>query len=606
MTTPDLQRADAPGGSGATALPEYPGAPISSDLVAQIANALFHDVPIGGLPGQNASLSAAPGQPGLSSGPFAPAATTLPSFPEAPLEIGVLAVPDVPGLGGVPIPPLLGTTAYADAVPSVGKHAFLTDVPYEADLGYLTEPGSFLTPQPAASAPQGSVPVGEAEIVGLGLHGLSASGVPAPGETGSAFYFLPSPPVAAPESAAAIDIHAVRNDFPALHQKVHGKPLIWLDNAATTHKPQQVIDAVSYFYAHDNSNIHRGAHTLAARATDAYEAAREKVQRLLGASSTKEIIFTRGTTEAVNLVAQSYGRTFIDPGDEILVSQLEHHSNIVPWQFVAKQTGATLRVIPIDDQGQVLIDAYEQLLGPRTKLVAIAHVSNVLGTVLPIALMTRMAHHYGAKVLVDGAQGAPHLPVNVQAYDADFYVFSGHKIFAPTGIGVLYGKEHILEEMPPWQGGGSMIHSVTFENTTFSPLPAKFEAGTPHISGAVGLGAAIDYVQRLGIERIAAYEEGLMSYATSALATIPGIRQIGTTPGKVGALTFVIPEMRSEELGAFLDREGIAVRAGHHCAQPALARYGLTSAVRPSISLYNTAEEIDALVLAVRKAQQHG
>jgi SufS family cysteine desulfurase len=403
---------------------------------------------------------------------------------------------------------------------------------------------------------------------------------------------------------AAFDAHAVRGDFPALHQKVYSKQLVWLDNAATTQKPQSVIDALTHYYAHDNSNIHRGDHLLADRAAAAHENARHKVQIFLGANSPAEIIYTRGSTEAINLVAQAYGRSVVGPGDEVLVTQLEHHSNIVPWQFLCQEKGATLRVIPIDDQGQVILDEYEQLLGPRTRIVAVAQVSNVLGTVLPIGMMTQMAHRHGARVLVDGAQGAPHLPVNVQALDADFYVFSGHKLFAPTGIGILYGKREILEAMPPWQGGGSMIQSVTFEKTTFSPPPAKFEAGTPHIAGAVGLGAAVDYINRYGLESIAAYEEELMAYATAALDTIPGLRQIGTTPGKVGALAFVISGTDTKEVGRFLDSEGIAVRSGHHCAQPTLQRYGLTSSVRASISLYNTVEDIDALMAALRNIKR--
>ena len=361
---------------------------------------------------------------------------------------------------------------------------------------------------------------------------------------------------------------------------------------------------MSHFYSHDNSNIHRGAHTLAVRATDAYESAREKVQHYLGAGSKSEIIFTKGATEAINLVAQAWGRKNVGPGDEVLVSTFEHHANIVPWQFLVKEKGAVLKVIPIDDDGQIILEEYEKLLNSRTKIVAIAQVSNVLGTVPPIAIMAQLAHKYGAKILVDGAQGAPHLPTNVLALDADFYALAGHKLFAPTGIGVLYGKSQILEDMPPWQGGGSMIESVTFESTVFNPPPAKFEAGTPPIAGAIGLGAAIDYINRFSIGSIAAYEEGLMSYATAALSTIPGLRQIGTTPDKVGALAFVIPGIKTEEIGRHLDNEGIAVRAGHHCAQPALRRFGLTAAVRPSISMYNTASDIDALVAALRKLKR--
>jgi cysteine desulfurase/selenocysteine lyase len=583
----------------------------SADLVSQLANELFLDTPVS--PAELAVPAVAPSAPALpGGGPAAPVAGSPPTFGDAPWDAAIGSAPALPAIGGGPyaatggVPatgglPMFGEspsastwpspgaapTSQPGAVPAVGDGGFLRDLPHDVDLGF---------PRDATA------PAGEADALGIGLDLAGARGVPA--ESATPFYFLPAPdlPAASPEEPARFDVHAVRRDFPALHQKVHGKPLIWLDNAATTHKPQSVIDAVSHFYAHDNSNIHRGAHTLAARATDAYEGAREKVRALLGARSSAEIIYTRGTTESINLVAQSYGRTFVGPGDEVIVSTLEHHSNIVPWQFLVRERGATLRVIPIDDAGQVDLAAYERLLNPRTKLVAVAHVSNVLGTVLPISVMTQMAHQHGARLLVDGAQGAPHLPVNVQALDADFYVFSGHKLFAPTGIGILYSKEELLEAMPPWQGGGSMIDAVSFEETTFSALPAKFEAGTPHIAGAVGLGAAVDYVQRFGLQSIAAYEEGLMTYATAALNTVPGLRQIGTTPGKVGALAFDIPGVDSEELGKRLDREGIAVRAGHHCAQPTLARYGLKTAVRPSISLYNTAEEIDVLVAALQKA----
>ena len=418
------------------------------------------------------------------------------------------------------------------------------------------------------------------------------------------FYFLPDPtPPAVPEAppAGSLDVYAIRQDFPALHQEVNGKPLIWLDNAATTHKPHAVIGALLEYYSRDNSNVHRGAHTLADRATEVFEGARGKVQRFLGAESSDEIVFTRGTTEGINLVAQTYGRRFVEPGDEIVVTELEHHSNLVPWQLLCEEKGAVLRVAPLDDSGQVIAEEYERLLGPRTRLVALAHVSNVLGTVLPLERMIAQAHQAGARVLVDGAQGAPHLPVDVRALDADFYVFSGHKLYGPTGIGVLYGQRARLEEMPPWEGGGSMIDTVTFEENTYKGPPAKFEAGTPHIAGAVGLGAAVDYLNRLGRERIAACEEALMAYATAALTTVPGLRHIGTTPGKVGALTFVLPGKSPQEIGTFLDREGIAVRSGHHCAQPALRRYGLTAAVRPSLAFYNTKEEVDALVAAVRR-----
>jgi SufS family cysteine desulfurase len=396
------------------------------------------------------------------------------------------------------------------------------------------------------------------------------------------------------------DVEGVRRDFPALHQFVNGKPLIWLDNAATTHKPQAVIDATSQFYSRDNSNIHRAAHTLASRSTELFEAGREKVRKFLGAADAKEIIFVRGTTEAINLVAQSYGRKNIGAGDEIIVSELEHHANIVPWQLLAQQVGATVRVIPINDRGELILEEYVRLLGDKTKFVSVAHVSNSLGTINPVEQIIALAHARGVPVLVDGAQSTPHLPVNVTALDADFYVFSGHKIFAPTGIGALYGKAPLLEAMPPWQGGGHMIKDVRFEKTVYQNAPEKFEAGTPDIAGVVGLGAAIDYLFKVGIPAIAAYEHALLEYATQALATIPSLRPIGTAPNKASVLAFVIPGVPNESIARHLDKSGIAVRAGHHCAQPAIRHFGLESSVRPSLAFYNTREEVDALVLALR------
>ncbi|HEV8001450.1 MAG TPA: SufS family cysteine desulfurase [Planctomycetaceae bacterium] len=404
--------------------------------------------------------------------------------------------------------------------------------------------------------------------------------------------------------ARALDVDAVRQDFPILHQRVHGRPLAWLDNAATTQKPQSVIDTLSHFYERDNSNIHRAAHTLAARATDAFEQARDKVRDFLGASSSKEIVFVRGTTEAINLVAQTWGRKFLQPNDEIILSTLEHHANIVPWQFVAKETGARLRVIPVNDRGEIILEDYQSLLGPRTKLVAIAHASNSLGTLLPVAEMTQMAKRYGARVLIDGAQTVAHVPVNVQQLGSDFYVFSGHKIFGPTGIGVLHAREELLEIMPPWQGGGSMIKNVTFEETTFAEPPAKFEAGTPNIADAVGLGSALDYVTQFGLPNIAKYEHELLEYTTEQLSRINGLRLIGTAREKVGVISFVLKNRKTEEVGRMLDLEGIAVRAGHHCSQPSLRRFGVEATVRPSLAFYNTVGEIDRLAEAIRRIQR--
>jgi cysteine desulfurase / selenocysteine lyase len=405
-------------------------------------------------------------------------------------------------------------------------------------------------------------------------------------------------------SSLPFDVQAIRRDFPILQERVHGKPLIWLDNAATTQKPQSVIDRLSYFYSHENSNIHRAAHELAARATDAYEAAREKVRRFLNASSVREIIFVRGATEGINLVAQSWGRQNIQKDDEIVITWLEHHANIVPWQMLCAEKGARLRVAPVDDSGQVLLHEYQKLLGQRTRLVALAQVSNALGTVTPAQEMIEMAHRYGAKVLLDGAQAVSHMQTDVQSFDCDFYVFSGHKMFAPTGIGVVFGKLDILENTPPWHGGGNMIQDVTFEKTTYQPAPGRFEAGTGNIADAVGLGAAIDYLERVGMINISRYEHDLLLYATEKLQRIPGLRLIGTAREKAGVLSFVLDGFRTEDVGAALNRQGIAVRAGHHCAQPILRRFGVESTVRPSLALYNTCEEIDALVSAIWNLKQ--
>jgi cysteine desulfurase / selenocysteine lyase len=399
------------------------------------------------------------------------------------------------------------------------------------------------------------------------------------------------------------DVGAIRRDFPILQEQPHGKPLVWLDNAATTQKPRAVIERLKHFYEHENSNIHRAAHVLAARSTDAYEAAREKVRGFLNASSPNEIVFVRGATEGINLVAQAWGRHNVRAGDEILVTWLEHHSNIVPWQQLAAEKGAVLRVAPIDDRGQIIPEEFERLLGPRTRLVALPHVSNALGTITPVRELVAAAHRHGARVLVDGAQAVSHLRVDVQALDADFYVFSGHKVFGPTGIGALYGKPDLLNATLPWQGGGNMIADVTFERTIYHAAPARFEAGTGNIADAVGLGAAIDYVQSVGIENITRHESALLEHGMAALGDIPGLRLLGTAREKAGVLSFVLDGFRSEDVGAALDREGIAVRAGHHCAQPALRRYGLESTVRPSLALYNTHEEIDHLVAAVRRLQ---
>jgi cysteine desulfurase/selenocysteine lyase len=400
-----------------------------------------------------------------------------------------------------------------------------------------------------------------------------------------------------------LDPRLIRKDFPILEERVHGRQLIWLDNAATTQKPNAVIDRLSYFYQHENSNIHRAAHTLAARATDAYESAREKTRHFINASTTREIIFVRGATEGINLVAQSWGRRNIEKDDEIVITWLEHHANIVPWQQLCAEKGARLRVAPVNDRGEIILEQYERLMSSRTKLVSFSQVSNALGTITPAREMVEIAHRYGARVLVDGAQSVSHIRADVQALNCDFYVFSGHKVFGPTGIGVVYGKLEVLDHMPPWQGGGNMIVDVTFEKTVYQAAPARFEAGTGNIADAVGLGAALDYVEQIGIENIAAYEHELLNYATAGLLTVPGLRLIGTAREKAGVLSFVLDDIRTEDVGVALNEEGIAVRSGHHCAQPILRRFGLESTVRPSLAFYNTCEEIDALVAALLRIQ---
>lgn len=399
------------------------------------------------------------------------------------------------------------------------------------------------------------------------------------------------------------DPRAIRRDFPILREQVNGKPLVWLDNGATTQKPQSVIDRLAYYYAHENSNIHRAAHTLAARSTDAYEDARAKVRTFINAPSPESIIFVRGTTEGINLIAKAWGGRNVGEGDEIIVSHLEHHANIVPWQQLAAEKGAILKVAPVDDSGQIILEEFEKLFTPRTRVASFSQVSNALGTVTPVADMVAIAHRHGAIAIVDGAQSVSHMPIDVQALDADFFAFSGHKMFAPTGIGAVYGRPSILEAMPPWQGGGNMISDVTFEKTTFHGAPARFEAGTGNIADAVGLGAAIDYLSRIGMSNIAAYEHEFLEYLTRGLLTVPGLRIIGTATEKAGVASFVLDGWRVEEVGKALAQEGIAVRAGHHCAQPILRRFGLEATVRPSLALYNTTDDVDALIAVLQRLQ---
>lgn len=406
------------------------------------------------------------------------------------------------------------------------------------------------------------------------------------------------------QGSAVLDVERIREDFPILREKIHGKPLVYLDNAATTQKPKAVIDSLVDYYSHYNANVHRAVHLLSTRATEACDRTREKVRRFINAASTNEVIFVRGATEGLNLVAQTYGRQNIKAGDEILISGLEHHSNIVPWQILCGEKQAHLRVVHIDDRGVIPFDQFEKALSERTRLVAVAHVSNALGTVNPLGRMIELAHRWKIPVVVDGAQAVPHMPVDVRALNADFYAFSGHKLFGPTGIGVLYGKEKLLDAMPPFQGGGDMIRSVTFEKTDYNVLPYKFEAGTPDIAGIVGLGAAIDYVNGIGLDAIEAYEHELLEYGTARLSQLSGVRIIGTAPHKASVLSFVVDGAHPHDVGTILDQEGIAVRTGHHCAQPVMDRFQIAATTRASLALYNTASEVDALVAGIRKVQE--
>jgi len=406
------------------------------------------------------------------------------------------------------------------------------------------------------------------------------------------------------EATLGIDVERIREDFPVLKQKVHGKPLVYLDSAATAQKPSAVVEAIRRFHEVDCANIHRGVHELSQRSTAAYEETRAKAKKFLNSRSKNELIFVRGTTEGVNLVSSSWGRKFVKEGDEIVISAMEHHSNIVPWQMLCEEKGAKLRVIPMNTRGELLLEEYEKMLNPRTRMVAVAHVSNALGTINPVREIVEMAHKAGALVLIDGAQAAPHLRIDVQALDADFYTISGHKIFGPTGIGILYGKSKLLNSMPPYQGGGDMIKVVTFAKTTYNDLPYKFEAGTPNIAGGIGLGAAFDYMNHIGIEHIAAYEHQLLDYGTKALSEIPGLRLIGTAKHKASVLSFVIEGIHPHDIGTVLDQQGIAVRTGHHCAQPVMDFFQVPATTRASLAFYNTFGELDALAAGLRKVKE--
>ncbi|MGU3657434.1 MULTISPECIES: family 2A encapsulin nanocompartment cargo protein cysteine desulfurase [unclassified Methylobacterium] len=591
----------APLPSGAVGVPSAPAAGlpagIQPDLSALGARA-FGASPAG-VPGLTG-----PGLPNLApAGPaFAGTATIPPVHPVSPLP----ALPDISFPGGPELHrqvaadhPRAQAFAHALAphlVPADPSQAGVDEAQESfrrtGRLSRAPEPAAdnlsdyyFLTlgPRPARTAPA-TPRVEPSRAPGPAPRALSHGSIPV---------------------AAPFDVASIRRDFPALHQSVNGHPLVWLDNAATTHKPKAVIDATNAFYARHNSNIHRAAHTLAARATDLFEGGREAVRRFLNAPSKDDIVFLRGTTEAINLVAHSYGRAQIGPGDEIIVSTIEHHANIVPWQMLAQQTGATLRAIPVNDRGEIIFEQYAALLSGRTKIVSVTQVANALGTVNPVREIIQLAHAYGVPVLVDAAQSAPHMPLDVQALDADFLVFSGHKVFGPTGIGALYGKAHLLAAMPPWQGGGHMIEDVTFAKTVYKGAPEKFEAGTPDIAGAVGLGAALDYLARIGLPAIAAYEHDLLDYAQAGLADVKGLRLIGTAREKASVMSFVIEGQENEAVAHHLDARGIAVRSGHHCALPALRRFGVDQSVRASLAFYNTRAEVDAFLTALHTLPRH-
>lgn len=614
---------DPAAGQGAGHGADGSGLP-DAGLIARLANQLFQALPGQGAPPVPTAphLSAAPPVPGAVPAAHAPVATpAVPSEPTAPPPVGpsgnpafaTAAAPPNPlplgasgdgGLGGI-VHSLGGTLSLVPPLPAAAPSSpgtSLAVVP--AGAFYFVDEARSGGPS-AATVPTASVPTAPAASPGASPAATVPAVPQAPGHLvdvrALSLELRPEQVPDLPQPAPAFDPRAAKRDFPILNQTVHGKPLIWLDNAATTQKPQAVIDRLAKFYAEENSNIHRAAHALAARATDAYEAAREKARDFVGATDTREIVFVRGATEAINLVAKAWGAQHIREGDEIIVTWLEHHANIVPWQQLCAATGARLRVVPVDDDGQVILDEYARLLGPRTKLVSLTLVSNALGTVTPAAEMVAMARAAGAVTLVDGAQAVSHMPVNVQALGCDFFVLSGHKMFAPTGIGVLFGRLDVLERMQPWQGGGNMIADVTFEKTVYQPAPMRFEAGTGNIADAVGLGAAIDYLNGIGMPVIAQYEHQLLVYATAGLLTVPGLRLIGTAAEKAGVLSFVLDGCRTEDVGKALDRDGIAVRSGHHCAQPILRRFGLESTVRPSLAFYNTCEDIDALVASLHR-----
>ncbi|QUE52332.1 cysteine desulfurase [Luteolibacter ambystomatis] len=564
-----------------------PGDPFGTELIGRLANEFFREdfqspVQAPDLPLVSRETVAEKPEAGLSGGfPTAASSATPPVHPTvvgaAPGDVDDYADSGGHESGSADSYEFGEPRSYADGLHGHVAESRGRDLP--ADRNWRPEP------EPPASVP------GANETQYYFLQGVRDLSAPMTEEAVASGVAGLSP----------FDVSAIRKDFPALHQRVNGRPLVWLDNAATTHKPHAVIDATSSFYSRDNSNIHRAAHQLAERSTALFEAGREKVQRFLGAADKHEIVFLRGTTEAINLIANSYGRQNIGEGDEIILTTLEHHANIVPWQLLAQQTGAVIRVVPINDRGELILEEFVRLLNPRTKIVSITHVSNALGTVNPVEQIIQLAHAHGVPVVVDGAQSTPHIPINVTALDADFFVFSAHKIFGPTGIGALYAKRHLLEAMPPWQGGGHMIKDVTFERTIYQSVPEKFEAGTPDIAGVVGLGAAVDYLMALGIPALAAYEHSLLEYAMEALATVTGLKPIGTAANKASVLSFVIPGIPNDKIAQHLDQHGIAVRAGHHCALPAQRHFGLETTVRPSLAFYNTHDEVDLLVEVLKK-----
>ncbi len=662
MTTPDAPAFGIPTGNAGDFAPPTPHA----DLVGRLAREIYGQGQAASQPFAPA-IPAGPQAPqafeslpqGLGGGPLPSGAVGGPPAPAGGLPAGVQ--PDVAALGARSLGrPAVGVPGLAPASPAFADIAAIPPVHPASPRPVLPDFSLPGVPALAGAVPGGAElhrqiaadhPRANAFAHALAPHLVPAdpskagvdeaqesfrttgrlSRAPEPAANTSDYYFLnlgPGPARKAPASprveptrsagpaaralshgsspvAAPFDVERVRKDFPALHQSVNGHPLVWLDNAATTHKPRSVIDATSDFYERHNSNIHRAAHTLAARSTDLFEGGREAVRRFLNAPTKDDIVFLRGTTEAINLVAASYGGANIGPGDEIILSTIEHHANIVPWQLLAQRTGATIRVIPVNDRGEIIFEQYAALLSGRTKIVSVTHVANALGTVNPIREIIALAHAYGVPVLVDAAQSSPHIPLDVQALDADFLVFSGHKVFGPTGIGALYGKTALLEAMPPWQGGGHMIEDVTFAKTVYKGAPEKFEAGTPDIAGAVGLGAAIDYLHGIGLPAIAAYEHDLLEYAQAGLAEVKGLRLIGTAREKASVMSFTVEGQENEAVAHHLDAHGIAVRSGHHCALPALRRFGVDQSVRASLAFYNTRADVDVFLRALHTLPRH-